>query len=395
MFQVDPESTAYVRYTPSANNPNAEFADEVYFPTSYDPLETNQEIGHNRIDGPEYEEPITGVVYPNLMKRTWIPAMHRRSPRYSDYISPNNINYYPDEYEEREFDYDNLEKYMPFIEYIGKLKLTPDDLEYLLQPENSGQLQSLLNDFFEVYERGREEKQKQEMLEEWIREENLEFIKEKILSDLARENIGTTKFTRKYNTPDKFRSGWELRDEVPLLDNSDSSDLFESRVYIDENDPENNEAETGSGETIQPQEIFRELKQQQDLQNNAIPEKVEPPLIFTEGGLVYPQFNGEVKNDPEQILKNDLGKFLDEFDWGFKRRERLDVKKPGPPFDEHILGTTEPNIKSSKSRATREKELLPIAIKKDPRGGFHPDPMHELVSYDVDTDYVYIGLKDR
>jgi hypothetical protein len=292
---VDPESTAFVRYTPSSNNPHADFADEVYFPTAYDPIEANQEAYiQNRIDQPE--DAVHGVLYKNVVKKTWIPAMHRRSPKYTEYNSPNNINYYPQEYNDGEFDRDNLDKYMPFIEYIGALKLTPDDLEYLLQPENSAELESLINDFFEIYEKDRKEKKQQEMIDEWIREENLAFLKENIINDLTKINLGSTKFTRKYNTPDKFRDGWELKDEAPLLDNTDPHDLYESRVYIDENEP--HEEEQGSGENIHSPEIFRELKQQQ---NNAIAESVEPPPIFTEGGMVKPQLNGEMKNEAEQI----------------------------------------------------------------------------------------------
>lgn len=309
---MDPSSTAYVRYTPSENNPHAEFADEVYFPTAFDPIEVNHEIIENRLDDPGYDESFADVVYPNIIKRTWLPAMHRRSYRYRTDISPNDLNYYPGIFQDKNLDLDDLERYMPFIEYIGALKLTPEDLDYLLQPENAAELQSLLNDFFELYEKDQRDKEKEELMEEWIREQNLAFLKEKLFDELAKEDleeIANTKFTRKYNTPDRFRSGWELKDELPpLLDNTDSSDLFESRVYIDENEPENNEAESGSGENVHPQEIFRELKQQHELENNAIPEKVDPPAIFTEGGLVYPKHNGEIKQDPEQILKNDLGR---------------------------------------------------------------------------------------
>lgn len=42
---------------------------------------------------------------------------------------------------------------------------------------------------------------------------------------------------------------------------------------------------------------------------------------------------GEPNDGNAQILSPDLGALLADYDWGFSRHERLDVKKPGPPFD--------------------------------------------------------------
>lgn len=324
-----------------------------------DEIEANPEIIENSIND-DYPQP--EIMFPTYVKRTWIPAMHRRSL----------IDYYPQE--NIEFNDEDFEKYLPFIDYLISMNLSPRDVEELLRPENREQLAELLRDFFKTYQIIRE-RQKEEEFEEWVREQNLEFVKQKLLEELSKQEM-PTKFSRKYNTPEKFRSGWESRDELPLLDNRDSTDLYESRVYIDEN--EEPHEETGSGENIHP-EIFRELKQQHQLENE---NKLPAPRggIFTEGGVVYvPQ------KDPEQILKNDLGKFLDEFDFGFKRRERLDVKKPGPPFNERI--TTE---------AKEKKEPSGAVVKKDPmpRGAPHPDPLHEQ-QFDVETEFAYIGLKDR
>lgn len=36
---IDPQNVAYVKFTPSANNPHADFADEVYFPPA--PLDSD------------------------------------------------------------------------------------------------------------------------------------------------------------------------------------------------------------------------------------------------------------------------------------------------------------------------------------------------------------------
>lgn len=376
VLKVDPESTAYVRYTPSQNNPNAEFADEVYFPTVFDEIEPNSDIIEDPVDENEYGEQLNSVVYPGVVKKSWIPAMHRRSSEFQE----QGIGYFPQEMGkiEHEIEMDDLEKFLPFIDYLSSNGMSPSDIEFVLRPENVEELQELVGDFIEANQKERIMRQEDNM-RELIREQNWAFVKEKLFEQLMQGNMVGTKFTRKYNTPAKFRTGWELKDDLP----QDPNDLFESRVYIDDQDP--HEQESGSGETIQPQEIFRELQQKQDLQTNSIQPDPKPPGIFTEGGLVYVPQTG---HDPEQILKNDLGNFLEDFDWGFKRRERLDVKKPGPPFDEHTLGTTE---------ETKTKDFVPAVVKKGPRAAGHPDPLREPMNehYDVEPDFVYIGLKDR
>lgn len=46
-----------------------------------------------------------------------------------------------------------------------------------------------------------------------------------------------------------------------------------------------------------------------------------------------------------QLLGPELGALLADYEWGFRRRERLDVKKPGPPFDKnnHLFKTDQNN----------------------------------------------------
>lgn len=40
----------------------------------------------------------------------------------------------------------------------------------------------------------------------------------------------------------------------------------------------------------------------------------------------------ESSSEKKETLKEDLSELLDKYNMGFKRPERLDVKKPGPPF---------------------------------------------------------------
>lgn len=445
---------AYVKFTPSAGNPHADFANEVYFPQVLEGIESDHDLIpiDNGVEGDDYDEQMERVIYPEMIKRSWIPAMHRRSLDPYDYAALDYQKPYENDLaflapqedntdiqseqnlSENQFEEDSSEKledfeeYLPFIQYMTALKLTPDDIEYLLKPENADELRALLQEFYEIYEKAQKEKQQEELIQEWIREENLNFLRRRLMDELIKPEGAATRFTRKYNTPDRFRSGWESRDNMPpLLDNTDASDLFESRVYFDENDPEFLHEESGSGEHVPYHEVFREMQQNQnryDYPNDDGTEIIDAPLTdpnmsgflrrmninpesggaeskaraFTEGGVVYvpdSQIVGELKPDPEQLLKQNLGKFLDEYDWAFKRPERLDVKKPGPLFSEHILPATESTDTHREDLLQPEHqtdEFVNGVVKKEPRGAAgHPNPSDPLL---VDTDYVYIGVKD-
>lgn len=58
---------------------------------------------------------------------------------------------------------------------------------------------------------------------------------------------------------------------------------------------------------------------------------------------------------PESTLKQNLEDLLDGYDFGFKRPERLDVKKPGPPFD--------PLISTESKKGNHTSYLLQKSIK--------------------------------
>lgn len=106
----------------------------------------------------------------------------------------------------------------------------------------------------------------------------------------------------------------------------------------------------------------------------------------------------------------DFRERLAEFNAGFKRPERLDVKKPGPPFDGPIttdssknIGKCHPRFNNERiiiciiqldhnTQITNEDAIIPSMMKKEPRG---PNPNHVHEVYDVDTDYVYVIFKER
>ncbi|KAF2882337.1 hypothetical protein ILUMI_23836 [Ignelater luminosus] len=421
--QIDPEKVAIVKFTPSVEDPHAEFADEIYYPPMNDAKAAARDIilPPNAVDIFDMPDPYAQY---EVTKRAWIPQMHRRSlplPSYfsKQYNTPlgfrlgeetrDSLEYLP---KMRQEPYDNefltndiqeeipsdlsledLSEFYPMINFLSKLHLTTDDVRNLLLPKNYPVLQALLDEF---------EKSESaydtnivDLLRQQIEEDQLE----KEYPDVPE------RFSLMYNTPDSFRAGWESRDIQT------DEELPESRVYFDENeDDDSQRQEYGSGERTEPEEIFRELKhlhekygydfddKNQQIAGLArrVDEKGDAESqsgVYTEGGVVYvpdSQIMGEGRTDTEDSLNDDLDDLLERYSKGFKRPERLDVKKPGPPFDSQISAETG---KAAARTMVNDKEdiLLPSMMKKEPRGA-HPNPSHE--PYDVDTDFVYVKFKE-
>lgn len=75
---------------------------------------------------------------------------------------------------------------------------------------------------------------------------------------------------------------------------------------------------------------------------------------------------------------------------GFKRPERLDVKKPGPPFDSQISPEADKQTTAEK-RVIDAQNILPPMMKKEPRGA-HPNPSHDF--YDAKSNFIFVKVKD-
>ncbi|KRT85383.1 tyrosine phosphatase, partial [Oryctes borbonicus] len=435
--QVDPREMAIVKFTPSAENPNAQYADEVYYPPVPDEKAAIRDIilPQDAIDIFDMEDPYADY---SVQKRTWIPQMRRRSVPLAtsinlpsrfrmmeakrdklEFLRANHLpNRLPFQENRRplpkdidtstpEVTPDDLEEFYPMVNYIYRLKATTQDFRDLPMNDKYQKLKSLLDDFSTI-ERP-EDIDINDLLTRQISNEDEEE------DNLAEGASLPERFMMTYNTPDNFRAGWESRD---LLDD----DIPESRVYIDETDEDYPE-EYGSGAHTESDEIFRELKQlrkhergeeeerqtsgysnddeifrelkqmrkNEDTNFTGIPKKfantgkiVDTSGLYTEGGVVYAP-KSKVSDDlnTEDSLKENLDELLDEYRLGFQRPERLDVKKPGPMFDSQR--TT--NMPTSEAQDV----ILPSMMKKEPRGA-HPNPSHEV--YDVDTDYVFVGFRN-
>lgn len=402
------------------------------------------------------EDPYAG--YSVLKRSPWLPPllppMRRRSvPNYYQHFRPEAENaaggYFPDvtsTYNQPPAISDEDDAILG--EYLRRIPLSPENYEEIL-PLIYGRLQ---------YDRQRELEQEAEQAEE----EELQ-ARQEAWNEQQGGNF-PARFSFSYNTPDKFREGWESRDLVD--DDIMTDDIPESRVYFDERDSGGggiNEDidEYGSGaeeifrelknlnlgDTPEKPEIFRELAQIKQAQSGEESEETnkEPSgeeSIYTEGGVVYvpdhqlegkpnitsklnltlkslPFLTDERKAQMKAAFTRTLNELLQNYDMtgGFQRPERLDVKKPGPPFDTptkfrnqyhtedsdldnnipitmNDLNEDDVDLKqlNLNKDALLKNILLPSMMKKEPRGA-HPNPSHEM--YYVDTDYVYVTIKDK
>lgn len=172
--------------------------------------------------------------------------------------------------------------------------------------------------------------------------QQLEFTEEEPPNELLLNQLLTSK---SYNNlpqgTEGFKDSWELSDT------NLNEELTEPRIYF-EKDSNLGPTEYGSGmpdlifnernlEFIGPrEEIFRELKQKQQEEDDNFNRKWKmKPVLYSEGGA-EPETLEDFEDQQREIAMRDDLTAWDRYNLGFKRPERLDVKKPGPPFDPAI-----------------------------------------------------------
>ncbi|XP_024081588.1 receptor-type tyrosine-protein phosphatase N2 [Cimex lectularius] len=175
-------------------------------------------------------------------------------------------------------------------------------------------------------------------------------------------------FSTLYNTPAHFRSGFELKD-LP-----DDSDPIEGGFF---------------------QEIVPDIDKEEDLgfirAQDYYQNEKNPSTVYTEGGVLYmPETS---RNN--YMTKEDLLESL-----GFKRRERLDVKKPGPPYGPTFQQTTV-NPEKKSSNEVGQKEVVANELPVRPIKSLPWSKAKKLAEqtdpdlYDVvDTTYAYIQFQN-
>nr|CAH7719813.1 unnamed protein product [Callosobruchus chinensis] len=333
---INPQEIAIIKYTPSEADPHGPFADEVFYPPAGVLKERERMENRRKILSPEAIEldlPDPYAEY-GVAKREWIPQMRRRAPpRYMNPVPRDpvdsleflealdndtpTLNYQPND---NKLTLEEMTEMYPVIKFLNDMHLTPREIQQFLSPENYDSLVELLSRFDRQY--GQQQFDIQEM------------ARKQLEADEAAENAAEERFTANYNTPDNFRAGWESKDTML----GEGNDLSESRIYFDEEEANDDGGEYGSGH---PGEIFRERQMEYDLpKNGEIFRELTnrqnddmPPRIYTEGGVVW--------SDPVEDMaeeNNEMKMYRRLRKMGFKRPERLDVKKPGPRFDAQIAG---------------------------------------------------------
>ncbi|KAK9889816.1 hypothetical protein WA026_007186 [Henosepilachna vigintioctopunctata] len=363
---MDPREVAIIRYMPSSDERGGKYADEVYYPPSVNAAAKevlrNKILPPNAIDILDMPDPYAGY---QVVKRTWIPQMHRRSPPVItikstrdfdndplEFLSSqpeeesvtvndprqtiNDAIMGPEDYEQLTFQ--DMKDLYPLIKFLNERQLSPSDLRNILSPESYRQLEKLLEHFEDAALRQ----------EHRIRN----FLDEQLVED---DDIPPERFTMTYNTPDKFRQGWESKDILQFLD--------QQRIYPDEYDrnaePEMKNAQWSAGRDIETDGtddnlrsgIFRELQQPRhpdDPENYAEDQERHSPYsgVYTEGGVMYPS---------ESRSLNDL-----------KRKSFIN--------GDHMY--------------------MPTMTKKGPRGAPHPNPhkIDFLENGESNNDYVFVGF---
>nr|CAD7428905.1 unnamed protein product [Timema monikensis] len=380
--EVDPDSVAYVKFTPSAANPHAEFADEVYFPPLVD-----DEIDPNLVVGLRVRDVDKGAEdyqFPEslITKKSYTEQYQRNIPMDAESLllgrllgAPQVFNTYyntPDEFragiETR--DVDGEDQYEQAEDTEQKVTLN-HHLNFLKEPrmgdgdDHQTPPQSSRHHGTPVGSRTGDGNDRitsqsgphyntpdgfragQETREEG-RGDN--------------ERVDLT-FSQDYNTPDRFRQGQESRDDVVFLDQDLREELLRFAGDDDNEIP-------GNLREFPVKERFTEGFQDQGSSRIKVPARHLSPEVqqlasmfhdskntyqhqpskgtgYTEGGLVFlPEHRnsatepGSMSSRAEQVVLQDvlddgLDELLGEYDAvdaGFKRRERLDVKKPGPQF---------------------------------------------------------------
>ncbi|XP_077301227.1 tyrosine phosphatase IA-2 isoform X2 [Arctopsyche grandis] len=473
--QVDPQTVAFVKFTPNSDIEPSNFADEVYFPPNEkDYIENLQLMPNNDMQIEEQPELHSDYDdWPQPVKRSY-RRMNRRSsptPREQFQVFSRIYNTPGDFREGREtrdlnlppmFDSneDNLPvQYPAFNEktlgYLYNLPLTFEEILYLMKPENEDELRALLPRYEEEAE-GAEmpipdfhQMGKKDALNTWLENQDLDQLKA-ALADLNEPYkqpysdpyyVSTTeyltqnrqkpdRFNQHYNTPERFRQGYESRDGIV---NSKDEEIQEPRIYFDEDDVEHFKEDAGSGEhdgRLGNARDFEYLTTNEILNNdyqaqgnkphyqgsqgnqNALLSRIfntwktreskerdsQRSGAFTEGGVVYVDDTsptGEPNEGTPRLLTPELGALLADYEWGFRRHERLDVKKPGPPFDvknQHFKHDTDNNHTENAEGEPIVASLVKKEVHGEP-GELHSERGHD--SYDVDSSYAYVGFKDR
>lgn len=343
--ELDPRHLAHVKFTPSILDPHAEYADEIYVP-----LSEREEAIENVVFPSDVIKAVDGPSYPDEIARE-LYLQQLDKPKRSELFG----NYQPQEYEPPLNDrYDS-----GFLEVLKDLSNDEDGYDkYSISDSEEPKFH--FNEKYNTpdqFRLGFESRDYQD-------EDKFPFEDQQPLK-IERNPTG---FSRTYNTPDNFRNGIETKDIIEYAErNNPVLYLNAPNSYLS---PEDREL------------IYENFQNDENLPENPRSSDVEGH--FTEGGVVY--LKGEEPN--EQNLEDSFEE-LTPLGWGFKRPERLDVKKPGPAFSTNNYAFKDEKEESGKPAENSAKDAKPTAkapeVKQEAKPADIPKPEKKKVGSPIDS----------
>lgn len=378
---VHSQKIAIVKFTPSEEDPHGDFADELYYPP--------------RVEKQMPSFFAEDIVYPNIphipqSKKSSYQISDSRNDAWTDFGPYHSSNDFPVK--------DNLVDPRSASNKKSLLLNSFDDELFGFDHRPSRDFGSnLQRNYIDAINRDLEQKsgshfQRNVKSSKSIPDDALEFLTDQLLkntADLEESQPADADLDRNYDR--EFSRKYKYPTE--LWEDQNSHDP-EVRLY-------SREEEEGDLEKILESQLVNKPQIGIIAGQNG---------MYTEGGLVKPMkhnskpgtskdnvFNDDDEDDDYAshldaiLLRRELA--------GFKRRERLDVKKPGPPFatNNYAFKTqssqnTANSDDAAQERHEREPLLLPL-VKKELNSNLHelnnPDNSYK----NVDMDHVYIQFK--
>ncbi|KAJ2952960.1 hypothetical protein O0L34_g7335 [Tuta absoluta] len=163
----------------------------------------------------------------------------------------------------------------------------------------------------------------------------------------------------------------------------ETGEIPEPRIYVDEMG-EYNTYDSGSGDRDSYNKDVENVKHSKNMQylmnywRDIVDSKIKPQqTMYAEGGPVLRP--NELQGETSKFNPEDFQDLLNT-EWGFMRRERDDVKKPGPRVDAKMLKILYHNKSVAADGAKAEKVIS---------GG------HDHNEFDYDPSYTYVIFKNR
>ncbi|XP_041977050.1 receptor-type tyrosine-protein phosphatase N2 isoform X2 [Aricia agestis] len=351
--EIDPDSTAFVRFTPNNARIDTDFANEVYSP----PLE------------PE-EDPASFLI-PNvpIIKTEEDPDIEETpSDKLRDLLMMGEVDESP-----------VIAPFEGFRERMREENLRNQDVKDEFSDELADkEKKSLLP-------KSENEKPSNEIEEERL---GAHFRKSKVKPYTA-EYLTANRFSPldeevRSNALEKYKQSFAEKNFPFEYENP--GEIQEQRIYFDEDGAEEFPLDAGSGE-LDPYHLkddkppnSKNLDYLMNYWREIVDSKLKPQeALYAEGGpLEAENIQGE---NSKFYLSEDLQDMLNR-EWGFMRRERDDVKKPGPRLDAKTLKI----LYSNKSVTGQE----PVVIEN-----VRSNNDHNHNDYDYDPSYAYVKFQDR